>query len=122
MCPAHHRCCALDVHQRSTAACVLVWDGKREFEILRFRLVAPKVDVVAMESARVYGKAVWQVLERQRQSRLPLANAPQYHGLHREKTPQGDAAWLGELLPCGLRKGRFPPPPWQCEWRDLTRS
>lgn len=131
----HQRCCALDVHKRSITACVLVWDGqelieerkkefgtiKKELERLRFWLMASKVSVVAMESAGVYWKPVWHVLERQKQFQLKLVNAQHYHGVDGKKTDQIDASWLAELLQCGLLKGSFVPPQWQRELRDLTR-
>jgi transposase len=131
----HQRCCALDVHKKSVTACVLVWDGeelieerkkefgtiKKELERLRFWLMASKVSVVAMESAGVYWKPVWHVLERQKQFQLKLVNAQHYHGVDGKKTDQIDASWLAELLQCGLLKGSFVPPQWQRELRDLTR-
>lgn len=131
----HQRCCALDVHKSSITACVLVWDGqeaveerkkefgtyKKELERLRFWLMACKVTVVAMESAGVYWKPVWHVLERQRQFKLKLVNAQHFHGVDGQKSDQIDASWLGELLQCGLLKGSFVPPQWQRELRDLAR-
>jgi transposase len=131
----YQRCCALDVHKNSITACVLVWDGreaveerkkdfgtyKKELERLRFWLIACKVTVVAMESAGVYWKPVWHVLERQRQFKLKLVNAQHFHGVDGQKSDQIDASWLGELLQCGLLKGSFVPPQWQRELRDLTR-
>jgi transposase len=130
----HQRCCALDVHKKSITACVLVWDGKeliqerkREFgttrkqlEQLRFWLMACKVSEVAMESAGVYWKPVWHVLEKQKRFRLKLVNAQHYHGVDGKKSDQIDASWLAELLQCGLLKGSFVPPQWQRELRDLT--
>ena len=131
----HQRCCALDVHKNSITACVLVWDGqeaveerkkefgayRKELERLRFWLMASKVTVVAMESAGVYWKLVWHVLERQPQFKLKLVNAQHFHGVDGQKSDQIDASWLGELLQCGLLKGSFVPPQWQREMRDLTR-
>src|SRR3982074_714760 len=131
----HQRCCALDVHKKSITACVLVWDGeqaveerkkqfgttKKELERLRFWLMASKVSMVAMESAGVYWKPVWHVLERQNKFQLKLVNAQHFHGVDGQKTDQIDAAWLAELLQCGLLKGSFVPPQWQRELRDLTR-
>ena len=123
------------MHKKSITACVLVWDGqelieerkkefgttKKELERLRFWLMASKVSVVAMESAGVYWKPVWHVLERQKQFQLKLVNAQHYHGVDGKKTDQIDASWLAELLQCGLLKGSFVPPQWQRELRDLTR-
>jgi transposase len=131
----HQRCCALDVHKTSITACILVWDGeeaieerkkefgttKKELERLRFWLMSSRVTIVAMESAGVYWKPVWHVLERQKKFQLKLVNAQQYHGVDGQKTDQIDASWLAELLQCGLLKGSFVPPQWQRELRDLTR-
>lgn len=131
----HQRCCAWDVHKKSITACVLVWEGpelieerKKEFgttqqalERLRIWLMASQVSVGAMESAGVYWKAVWHVLEGPQQFQLKLVNAPHYHGVDGQKTDQIDASWLAELLQCGLLQGRLVPPPWHREWRDLTR-
>ena len=64
--------------------------------------MASKVSVVAMESAGVYWKLVWHVLERQKQFQMKLVNAQQYHGVDGQKSDQIDASWLGELLQCGL--------------------
>ena len=83
--------------------------------------MASKVSVVAMESAGLYWKPVWHVLERQKQFQLKLVNAQHYHGVDGKKTDQIDASWLAELLQCGLLKGSFVPPQWQRELRDLTR-
>jgi transposase len=94
---------------------------KKELERLRFGLMACKVSVVARESAGVYWKPVWHVLERQRQFSLKLVNAQHYHGVDGQKTAQIDAAWLAELLQCGLLKGSFVPPQGPRELRDLTR-
>jgi transposase len=94
---------------------------KKELERLRFWLIACKVTVVAMESAGVYWKPVWHVLERQRQFKLKLVNAQHYHGMDGQKSDQIDASWLAELLQCGLLKGSFVPPQWPRELRDLTR-
>lgn len=131
----HQRCCALDVHKKTIVACVLVWDGqeaiqerkrefgttKRQLHQLRFWLTACKVTEVAMESTGVYWKPVWNVLEKQKQFKLKLINAQQYHGVDGQKTDQEDAAWLAELLQCGLLKGSFVPPQQVRELRDLTR-
>lgn len=131
----HQRCCALDVHKKVIVACVLVWDGKpaveerrrefgtakRELDRLRFWLMACKVDAVAMEATGVYWKPVWNILERQKQFRLKLVDAQHFHGVDGQKTDQSDAAWLAELLQCGLLKASFVPPQETRELRDLTR-
>jgi len=131
----HQRCGAVEVPKRSVTACVLVWEGKeliqerkkefgtsqKELERLRFWLMVCQGSEVAMESAGVYGKPVWHVLERQKQFPWKLVNAQPYHGVDGQKTDPIDASWLAEWRQCGLRKGSFVPPPWPREWRDLTR-
>ena len=41
-----------------------------------------------MESAGVYWKPVWHVLEKQNQFRLKLVNAQHYHGVDGQKSDQ----------------------------------
>ncbi|MFL6186739.1 MAG: transposase, partial [Actinomycetes bacterium] len=52
---------------------------------------------------------------------LLLVNARHVKHLPGRKTDVGDAAWLGELLECGLLRGSFAPPAAIRQLRDLTR-
>ena len=52
---------------------------------------------------------------------LLLVNARHVKILPGRKTDVGDAAWLAELLECGLLRGSFVPPPAIRQLRDLTR-
>ena len=52
---------------------------------------------------------------------LLLVNARHVKILPGRKTDVGDAAWLAELLECGLLRGSFVPPPAIRELRDLVR-
>jgi transposase len=52
---------------------------------------------------------------------LLLVNARHVKILPGRKTDVGDAAWLCELLECGLLRGSFVPPPAIRELRDLVR-
>jgi len=52
---------------------------------------------------------------------LLLVNARHVKILPGRKTDVGDAAWLCELLECGLLRGSFVPPPQIRELRDLVR-
>jgi transposase len=52
---------------------------------------------------------------------LLLVNARHVKLLPGRKTDVGDAAWLCELLECGLLRGSFVPPPAIRQLRDLTR-
>jgi transposase len=128
------RCAALDVHKKTVMACVRGPDGAggrrqelREFrtfsrDLVRLRewLVAEGVTQVAMEATGVYWKPVWYVLETASFECL-LANARHVKNLPGRKTDASDAAWLCQLLECGLMRGSFVPPREIARLRDLTR-
>ena len=75
---------------------------------------------MVMEATGQYWKPCWYVLE-ERGLELLLVNARHVKILPGRKTDVGDAAWLCELLECGLLRGSFVPPPAIRELRDLTR-
>jgi transposase len=128
------RCAALDVHKKTVMACVRSPDGAgrrrqqlREFRTfsrdlarLRAWLEAEGVTEVAMEATGVYWKPVWYVLEGA-SFELLLANARHVKNLPGRKTDASDAAWLCQLLECGLLRGSFVPPREIARLRDLTR-
>jgi len=128
------RCAALDVHKKTVMACVRAPDGAggrrkelrefrtftRDLERLREWLVAEGVSEVAMEATGVFWKPVWYVLEGAG-FELLLANARHVKNLPGRKTDACDAAWLAQLLECGLLRGSFVPPREIAQLRDLTR-
>ena len=128
------RCAALDVHKKTVMACVRTPDGvgRRHQELREFRtftrdlqrlrewLVAEGVTQVAMEATGVFWKPVWYVLE-EAPFELLLANARHVKNLPGRKTDAADAAWLAQLLECGLLRGSFVPPKEIARLRDLTR-
>jgi transposase len=69
---------------------------------------------------RAPARPYWYVLE-ERGLELLLVNARHVKILPGRKTDVGDAAWLCELLECGLLRGSFVPPPQIRELRDLVR-
>src|SRR6266498_786166 len=69
---------------------------------------------------RAPARPYWYVLE-QRGFALLLVNAHHVKILPGRKTDVGDAAWLCELLECGLLRGSFVPPPQIRQLRDLVR-
>jgi transposase len=83
-------------------------------------LQAEGVTQVVMEATGQYWKPCWYVLEG-RGFQLLLAGARHVKILPGRKTDVGDAAWLAELLECGLLRGSFVPPPAIRQLRDLTR-
>jgi transposase len=129
---AHPRCCGLDVHKKSVAACVAIHEtGKqirhrkrfgttlRELQQLSAWLKEFAVTHVAMESTGVYWKPVWNVLEGD--FVLVLANAQRVKALQGEKTDTKDSDWIADLLQHGLLRGSFVPEQAQRDCRDLNR-
>jgi transposase len=134
------RAAGLDVGKDEVVACIRVPDpagagrGRRRrrqevrtyptftsgLEALADWLQAEGVTQVVMEATGQYWKPIWYVLE-ERGLELLLVNARHVRILPGRKTDVGDAAWLCELLECGLLRGSFVPPPQIRELRDLVR-
>jgi len=127
------RCCGLDVHKKTVAACIRVpgSHGERvqevrtfgttaaELLVLRDWLEAHGVTHVAMESTGVYWKPIFYVLEEA--FICVLANAAQIAQVPGRKTDVKDCAWIAQLLEHGLIRGSFVPPAPIRDLRDLTR-
>ena len=127
------RCCGLDVHRDTVAACVRVPgpNGKRQQEVRTFRTTAAEllalrdwleahgVTHVAMESTGVYWKPVFYVLEEA--FTCLLVNATHIKQVPGRKTDVKDSVWIAQCLECGLLRGSFVPPAPIRELRDLTR-
>ena len=126
------RCCGLDVHKAQLTACVrLLIDGvvteivetfgttTPDLLALRDWLKAHAVTDVAMESTGVYWKPVYYMLEDEFEVRL--VNAAHIKHVPGRKTDTIDAAWIAQLLSCGLLRGSFVPPKPIRRLRDLTR-
>ena len=133
------RAAALDVGKDEVVACIRVpaagvgqGRGRRRQEVRTYPtftssletladwLQAEGVTQVVMEATGQYWKPIWYVLE-ERGFQLLLVNARHVKILPGRKTDVGDAAWLCELLECGLLRGSFVPPPAIRQLRDLTR-
>jgi transposase len=134
------RAAALDVGKDEVVACIRVPDpagggrgrGRRRQEVRTYPtftsslealadwLQAEGVTQVVMEATGQYWKPIWYVLE-ERGLELLLVNARHVKILPGRKTDVGDAAWLCELLECGLLRGSFVPPPAIRQLRDLVR-
>jgi transposase len=127
------RCCGLDVHQKTVAACVRVCqeDSQKHKEVRTFGtwtqdlqrladwLSEQGVTHVAMEATGVYWKPVWAVLAGQFE--LLLVNAQHIKAVPGRKTDVKDSEWIADLLQHGLLRGSFVPPPEIQDLRDLTR-
>ena len=128
----HSRCCGLDVHKKTIAACVLRLEGKtknrqqRTFGTMTRDLLSLSdwlkecgVTHVAMESSGVYWKPVWNILEGSFE--VILVNAQHIKAVPGRKTDQKDSEWIADLLQHGLLRSSFVPPTLTRELRDLTR-
>jgi transposase len=127
------RCCGLDVHKDTIAACVRIGgpSGRAAQHVQTFRtttadllvlrdwLAAQGVTPVAMESTGVYGKPVYYALESD--FTCLLVNAAHIKQVPGRKTDVHDCVWIAQLLEHGLLRGSFVPPVPIRELRDLTR-
>ena len=127
------RCCGLDVHKRSVAACVrrLEADGRLDQETRTFGtmtgdlleiadwLAAAGVTHVAMEATGVYWKPIYNLLEDR--FTLLLVNARHVKHVPGRKTDVKDCQWLAQLLQAWLLQPSFIPARPQREFRELTR-
>jgi transposase len=129
----YERCCSIDVHKSSVAACIPLERGHKSQKHLRrfgcttrdLRELAEllksfNVRHVAMESTGVYWKPVWNVLEEH--FHMVLANAQHIKAVPGRKTDVMDCQWIAELLRHGLLRGSYVPSPVIRDLRDLTRT
>jgi len=130
----YERCCGLDVHKSSIAACALIsGKGKTQEETRRFGTMTSElrelagwlqqkgIRHVAMESTGVYWKPVWNILE-PAGFELLLANAQEVKVVPGRKTDQKDSQWIADLHKHGLLRKSFVPPRAMRDLRDLTRT
>lgn len=129
----HARCCGLDVHKRTVAACVVIPGpnglplqevrtfGTMTDDLVRLRnwLSSHRVSHVAMESTGSYWKPVWNILEEH--VGLLLVNPQHAKGLPGRKTDVQDCIWLAHLLRHGLLRASFVPDRAQRELREVSR-
>ena len=130
----HEKFAGLDVHQQTVVACVRLADGgtvdrevryfggttTRELLALADWLTTAGCTHVAMESAGVYWKPMWHVLEGG--LALVLANAMHMRNIPGRKSEVNDVTWIADLLAHALIRGSFVPPAPIQELRDLTRT
>jgi transposase len=129
----YERCCGLDVHKRSVAACLIVpgTHGEPRKQIRTFGtmtedllelsdwLAAAGCTHVAMESTGVYWKPIYNLLEG---AFTPLlVNARHIKSVPGRKTDVKDCEWIADLLRHGLLRGSFVPERPQRELRELNR-
>ena len=126
--PLYHCCCGIDIHAKTTVAC-LIKDGKKQTRTFSTMtddllclldwLTGQGCTHVAIESTGVYWKPVFNILEASME--VILTNARDAKGFKARKTDVLDAEWLADLLRHGLLKPSFIPPSHIRELRELTR-
>lgn len=127
------RCCGLDVHKASIAACVLIAESEgKQRDLRRFGtmtrdinelaewLTAQGVRHLAMEATGVYWKPIWNLPEGRFE--MILVNAQHIKAVPGRKTDIKDCEWIAELLQHGLLRSSFVPPEPVRELRDLNRN
>jgi len=124
----YSRCAALDVHKRSVVAHAIT-SGQRETrtfatmtkDLLELKkwLLDLKVTHVAMESAGVYWKPIYNLLEDS--FTLLLVNARHIKAVPGRKTDVKDAEWIADLLRHGLLRGSYVPDRPHRELREVVR-
>lgn len=83
---------------------------------------SPKVTRVAMEATGVYTMPVCHaLLEHGRFAQVLVCNPAHVKNVPGRKTDAVDAAWLAELLECGLLRGSYLPEPEIKAVRDVAR-
>ena len=117
----YERVAGLDVHKKTVVACVRTLEGGKvarthqTFETttaglksLLSWLTENGCGHVAMEATGVYWIPVWSILS-DGAFALILANAAHVKNVPGRKTDVNDAAWIADLLACGLIKASFVP-------------
>ena len=133
----YERCAGIDVHKDQVTVAVRTpgeGPGGRVTEVRKFRafygvlaemarwLVSARVTQVAMEATGIYTMPVYHaLLEHGRFEQVLVCNAAHVKNVPGRKTDAVDAAWLAQLLECGLLRGSFIPPPQVKAVRDVAR-
>jgi transposase len=130
----YERVAGLDVHKTMVVAAVrIVSGGKVKRECATFEtttaglldllawLTAFGCTHVAMEATGVYWKPVWSILS-DGAFELVLANAAHIKNVPGRKTDVNDAAWIADLMACGLIKASFVPDEDIQRLRSLQRA
>lgn len=128
------RCAGIDIGKAELKACVRTPSRRkgarhqqvRTFatttnDLMRLRqwLVDERVSLVAMESTGVYWRPVFYLLEDAVE--CWLVNPLHIKKVPGRKSDVSDAAWIAQLVECGLVRPSLVPPPPIRQLRDLTR-
>ncbi len=128
----HERCCGLDVHRDSIAACIMIGNGTQkrkeirtfatftqDIEELATWLKSLNIRRVAVESTGIYWKPIFNVFEGDFE--VILVNPQHMKNVPGRKTDVKDSEWLCKLLKCGLLNKSFIPPRQIVRLRELVR-
>ena len=133
----YQRCAGIDVHKDQITVAVRVpgsGPGGRDTQVRKFRafygvlremtrwLASLGVTHVAMEATGIYTMPVYHALmEPGCFEQVLVCNAAHVKNVPGRKTDAVDAAWLAQLLECGLLAGSFIPPENVKALRDVVR-
>jgi transposase len=133
----YERCAAIDVHKDQVTVAVRTpgeGPGGRVTQVRKFPafygvlaqmagwLMSRQVTHVGMEATGIYTMPVYHaLLEHGRFEQVLVCNAAHVKNVPGRKTDAVDAAWLAQLLECGLLRGSFIPPPQVKAVRDVAR-
>lgn len=128
----YDKCCGLDVHRDTIAACVMIGNGpKKRKEIRTFSTFTGDIKAlaswlksldirhVAVESTGIYWKPIFNVFEGDFD--VILVNAQHVKNVPGRKTDVKDSEWLCKLLKCGLLSKSIIPPKAIVRLRELVR-
>lgn len=133
----YQRCAGIDVHKDQVTVAVRTpgeGPGGRDTQVRKFAafygvlgemarwLVSLRVTHVAMEATGIYTMPVYHaLLEHGRFTQVLVCNPAHVKNVPGRKTDAVDAAWLAQLLECGLLRGSFIPPAELKAVRDVAR-
>ncbi|GAB6172207.1 IS110 family transposase [Paradesulfitobacterium aromaticivorans] len=125
----YERCCGMDIHKNTIAACLITGRKKeiRTFSTMTSSLLglidwlkSVECQCVAMEATGSYWKPIYNLLEMEGIPTL-VVNAQHIKAVPGRKTDVKDSEWIADLLRHGLLNGSFIPKREQRELKELVR-
>jgi len=126
----YERCCGLDIHKSTIAACVLISGKKKDIrtfgamtgDLLELCgwLKQNEIQMVAMESTGSYWKPIFNIMEVEEIPAI-LVNAQHIKAVPGRKTDVKDSEWIAKLLRHGLLKASFVQSREDRETKELVR-
>lgn len=125
----YERCCGMDIHKNTIAACLITGRKKevRSFSTMTSSLLglvdwlrSADCQCVAMEATGSYWKPIYNLLEMEEIPTL-VVNAQHIKAVPGRKTDVKDSEWIADLLRHGLLNSSFIPKREQRELKELVR-